>query len=149
MHASEPSALALHHSLDVGRQEHHHRASYLDHAGASQALTTHSAAHASSMAAASNEDEAGVAAPDASHLQRAVGNGKNHAEQHSEEDDDEEEDADEEPKLKYTRLTGSLAPVYRNGDATSTFMVAGDKMVWRMPPGSELSPVAEHMLSSR
>lgn len=47
-------------------------------------------------------------------------------------DDDEEEDddADEEPKLKYSRLTSSLGPVYRNGDATSSFLVAGDKMVW-------------------
>jgi hypothetical protein len=47
----------------------------------------------------------------------------------AEEDEDEEED---EPKLKYARLTSSLAPVYRNGDATSSFLVAGDKMVcWR------------------
>lgn len=53
-----------------------------------------------------------------------------------EEDDDvqeaEESDGDEEedePKLKYARLTSHLAPVYRNGDATSAFLVAGDKMV--------------------
>lgn len=56
-------------------------------------------------------------------------------------DDDEEEEAeesdadesddeeDDEPKLKYARLTSYLGPVYRNGDATSTFLVAGDKMV--------------------
>ena len=44
-----------------------------------------------------------------------------------EEDDDEGED--EEPKLKYARLTAHLLPVYRNGDATSAFLVAGDKMV--------------------
>jgi hypothetical protein len=31
--------------------------------------------------------------------------------------------------LKYSRLTSNLLPLYRNGDATSTFMVAGDKMV--------------------
>ncbi|CZR64445.1 related to VPS41-required for the vacuolar assembly [Phialocephala subalpina] len=42
------------------------------------------------------------------------------------EDDDEPED---EPKLKYARLTSHLGPVYRNGDATSTFLVAGDKMI--------------------
>lgn len=41
-------------------------------------------------------------------------------------EDDEEED---EPKLKYARLTGHLGAVYRNGDATSTFLVTGDKMV--------------------
>lgn len=44
-------------------------------------------------------------------------------------DDDDDDDADDEPKLKYSRLTSSLGPVYRNGDATSSFLVAGDKMV--------------------
>ena len=43
------------------------------------------------------------------------------------EEDDEEEDEDE-PKLKYVKLTGSLTNVYRNGDSTSAFIVAGDKM---------------------
>jgi hypothetical protein len=49
----------------------------------------------------------------------------------SEEDEtEEEEDGEEdEPKLKYARLTSHLGPLYRNGDATSTFLVAGDKMV--------------------
>ena len=49
----------------------------------------------------------------------------------SEEDEtDEEEDGEEdEPKLKYARLTSHLGQLYRNGDATSTFLVAGDKMV--------------------
>ena len=45
------------------------------------------------------------------------------------EDDDEEDDEDEEPRLKYARLTQHLGGVYRNGDATSSFLVAGDKMV--------------------
>lgn len=64
-------------------------------------------------------------------LEQVDGNGnKDSADQLSEDDEDEEdEDADEEPKLKYHRLTTSLGPVYRNGDATSTFIVAGDKMV--------------------
>ncbi|KAF1988165.1 hypothetical protein K402DRAFT_452894 [Aulographum hederae CBS 113979] len=44
-------------------------------------------------------------------------------------DDEDEDDGDDEPKLKYTRLTGQLGSVYRNGDATSSFTVAGDKMV--------------------
>lgn len=44
-----------------------------------------------------------------------------------EEEDEEEEEA--EPKLKYERLTGTIASVYRNGDATSCFLVAADKMV--------------------
>lgn len=70
---------------------------------------------------------------------REAGNGTDaaqHVDDHDaerdddEEDDDEDDDADEEPKLKYSRLTSSLGPVYRNGDATSSFLVAGDKMVW-------------------
>jgi len=47
----------------------------------------------------------------------------------SEADDEEDEDEDDEPKLKYARLTSHLGSVYRNGDATSAFLVAGDKMV--------------------
>ncbi|KAH8819416.1 vacuolar assembly protein-like protein [Xylogone sp. PMI_703] len=45
-----------------------------------------------------------------------------------EDDDEDDEDDDDEPKLKYARMTSHLGPVYRNGDATSTFLVAGDKM---------------------
>lgn len=45
------------------------------------------------------------------------------------EEDEEEEEEEEEPQLKYARLTQHLSPVYRNGDATSAFIVAGDKMV--------------------
>jgi hypothetical protein len=81
-----------------------------------------------------DNDQQAVTAGDA-------GNGKDQAQQRyarnvedEDDDDDEEEeddddDADEEPKLKYSRLTSSLGPVYRNGDATSSFLVAGDKMV--------------------
>ncbi|KAI1744859.1 hypothetical protein F4680DRAFT_443338 [Xylaria scruposa] len=49
-----------------------------------------------------------------------------------EDDDDEEEDDeedDDEPRLKYARLTQHLGTVYRNGDSTSAFLVAGDKMI--------------------
>jgi len=44
-------------------------------------------------------------------------------------DTDEDEEEEEEPRLKYSKLTANLASVYRNGDDTSTFIVAGDKMV--------------------
>jgi hypothetical protein len=44
-------------------------------------------------------------------------------------DDDDDEDDDEEPQLTYTRLTDKFGSCYRNGDATSSFLVAGDKMV--------------------
>ena len=46
-----------------------------------------------------------------------------------EDEDDDDDEEDEEPRLKYARLTSHLGAVYRNADATSTFMVAGDKMV--------------------
>ena len=42
---------------------------------------------------------------------------------------EEEEEEEEEPRLKFASLTKSQAPVYRNGDATSSFLVGGDKMV--------------------
>ena len=47
----------------------------------------------------------------------------------SESEEEEEDEEDEEPRLKYASLTKSLGAVYRNGDATSAFLVAGDKMV--------------------
>lgn len=43
--------------------------------------------------------------------------------------DNEEEEEDEEPRLKYATLTKGQGMVYRNGDAVSAFLVAGDKMV--------------------
>lgn len=51
-----------------------------------------------------------------------------------EDDDNEDEDEeDEEPQLKYAYLTKHLGSVYRNGDATSCFLSAGDKMVGHPP----------------
>lgn len=47
----------------------------------------------------------------------------------SESEEEDEEDEGEEPRLGYVSLTKSLGAVYRNGDATSAFLVAGDKMV--------------------
>ncbi|KAL8951405.1 MAG: hypothetical protein Q9222_002626 [Ikaeria aurantiellina] len=46
-----------------------------------------------------------------------------------EEEEEEEDEEDEEPRLKYASLTKHVKGVYRNGDATSAFMVGGDKMV--------------------
>lgn len=46
-----------------------------------------------------------------------------------EDEEDDDDDEDEEPRLKYARLTQNLAGVYKNADATSSFLVAGDKMV--------------------
>ena len=69
--------------------------------------------------------------------QRDASNGRTSIE--SEEDEEEE---DEEPRLEYASLTRSLGPVYRNGDATSASLVAGDKMV-RLLAGKQ-QPCAEH-----
>ncbi|GAM89313.1 hypothetical protein ANO11243_073500 [Dothideomycetidae sp. 11243] len=44
-------------------------------------------------------------------------------------DDSDDDGEEEEPQLKYTKLTGSLSSVYRGGDDTSTFFVGGDKLV--------------------
>lgn len=57
--------------------------------------------------------------------------GNDNGEEGEENTDEEEEsdDEDEEPRLKYAYLTKHLGSVYRNGDATSSFLVAGDKMV--------------------
>lgn len=51
-------------------------------------------------------------------------------EQEEKEDGDEDEDdEEEEPRLKYSTVTSKLSAVFKGGDAVSTFMVAGDKMV--------------------
>ena len=60
-----------------------------------------------------------------------ISNGQPNAENREEEEASEEEEEDEEPRLKYAPLTKHLVPVYRHGDATSAFLVAGDKMVSR------------------
>ena len=84
------------------------------------------AAHATSMAAEATEEEPRTPSRDQSQLAKVDSNGKESVEEDSDDDEDAE---DEEPKLKYNRLTSNLLPLYRNGDATSTFVVAGDKMV--------------------
>ena len=120
---------------------------------ASPVPTTRTAAHASSMAAEPKEEELTAALGDGVLQQHDANNCEEDVDRESEEDEadeeDGDEDADEEPKLKYTRLTSSLAPVYRNGDATSTFMVAGDKMVQCISLGPKLSFTPSHMLIAR
>ena len=61
-------------------------------------------------------------------------NGHPARESDEEDDGDDEEEEEEEPRLEYASMTKKLTAIYRNGDATSTFLVAGDKMVrlfWR------------------
>ena len=80
------------------------------------------------MAAENTADEPRTPVRDQSEPEKVASEGKKKVEQDSDSDEDED-DVEEEPKLKYSRLTRDLGPVYRNGDATATFMVAGDKMV--------------------
>ena len=81
------------------------------------------------MAAENTHDAPRTPARAVSRLEQEASDVKGSAEQDSDSDDDDEDDAEDEPKLKYSRLTSSLGPVYRNRDATSSFIVAGDKMV--------------------
>jgi len=78
------------------------------------------------MAAENTPDEPRTPARDPQPVDKVASEAKASAEHDS---DDEDDEVEEEPKLKYSRLTRDLGPVYRNGDATATFMVAGDKMV--------------------
>ncbi|KAL8700796.1 MAG: hypothetical protein Q9201_005253 [Fulgogasparrea decipioides] len=55
-------------------------------------------------------------------------NGKMQPSQEEQSSEGEEEE-DEEPRLKYASLTKHMKPVYRHGDATSAFVVGGDKMI--------------------
>ena len=59
----------------------------------------------------------------------AASNGTLEKENGEDEMASEDEEEEEEPRLKYAPLTKHLKAVYRNGDATSAFLVAGDKMV--------------------
>jgi hypothetical protein len=45
------------------------------------------------------------------------------------ENESNDEDEEEEPRLKYATLTKSVSSLYRNGDASSAVLVAGDKMI--------------------
>ena len=64
-----------------------------------------------------------------SHDGEETGEGEDTVEDSEEEETDDDDEEEDEPKLKYARMTSQLAPVYRNGDATSCFLVGGDKMV--------------------
>lgn len=61
------------------------------------------------------------------------------------EDDDEDDEEDEEPSLKFSRLTPHLNAVYRNGDATSAFLVAGDKMIIGTHNGNIVRRLSHHV----
>lgn len=61
-------------------------------------------------------------------------------EDEDDEDEDDDEEEEEEPKLKYARLTQHLSPIYRGGDATSSLLVAGDKMIAGTALGIVVSP---------
>ncbi|KAF1946706.1 vacuolar assembly protein-like protein [Clathrospora elynae] len=81
------------------------------------------------MAAENTDDDPRTPARGPSRPEQEANDGQESAEHDSEDDEEDEDEVEEEPKLKYSRLTSNLGPVYRNGDATSTFIVAGDKMI--------------------
>ncbi len=84
------------------------------------------------MAADREEHETAITTREEALRHRASSNGQESAtstEQETEEEEEDDDDSDEEPKLKHRRLTENLNTVYRNGDSTSSFMLAGDKMV--------------------
>ncbi|KAI9822388.1 MAG: Vacuolar protein sorting-associated protein 41 [Pycnora praestabilis] len=82
------------------------------------------------MAPDPEEIEPGDSMDESSSEGQDIGREESHGdEDDDDDDDDDDEEEEDEPKLKYSRLTGSLGAVYRNGDATSTFLVAGDKMI--------------------
>lgn len=63
------------------------------------------------------------------HDRQTDNGGASHDHDDDDDDDDEEDEDESEPKLKYSRLTGSLASVYRKGDSTSSVLTVGDKTV--------------------
>lgn len=73
----------------------------------------------------------------------------NEDEDESDEEDEDDEDEDEEPKLKYVCLTKHMGAVYRNGDATSAFLVAGDKMIVGTHNGNIVSSYHGSSVSNR
>lgn len=66
--------------------------------------------------------------------------GESEDDEEDEEESEEDDDDDEEPRLKYARLTQHLGGVYKNADATSSFLVAGDKMVMGTHNGNIVGP---------
>ncbi|OCL14860.1 hypothetical protein AOQ84DRAFT_308186, partial [Glonium stellatum] len=85
------------------------------------------------MAADPEEHETAIAAHEEALGRHASSNGQASTvstERETEgEEEEEDDDSDDEPKLKHKRLTENLNTVYRNGDSTSSFMLAGDKMI--------------------
>ncbi|KAI1756164.1 hypothetical protein F4782DRAFT_323451 [Xylaria castorea] len=93
--------------------------------------TTHEAA--AGIAVDTAEETAGKEAVDAEEVQEDDNEEEEAEDEDEDEEDGEEEEEDEEeddePRLKNARLTQHLGTVYRNGDSTSAFLVAGDKMI--------------------
>ncbi|TKA22337.1 hypothetical protein B0A50_08156 [Salinomyces thailandicus] len=74
-------------------------------------------------------DEHGIELPPPAVASTAQEQQTNNGAADTEPEEEEGEEEEDEPKLKYTKLTGSLSGIYRNNDSTSAFAVAGDKMV--------------------
>lgn len=72
-------------------------------------------------------------------------------EDNDDEEEEEEDDGEDEPRLNYTSLTKYLRTLYRNGDATSAFLVAGDKMVGQafFPQKHDLKPAHVEIIAEK
>lgn len=102
-----------------------------DETGPTESTCNDPATNDDAMLEESGEQKRDAAAEETEDEDNEEEDDENEDEDDQDEDDDEEEDEDEdeEPSLKISRLTPHLNSVYRNGDATSAFLVAGDKMV--------------------
>ncbi|KAI1385962.1 uncharacterized protein F4822DRAFT_358723 [Hypoxylon trugodes] len=101
----------------------------LGDSGIEDANPEHATDHAETPSSENNVDVAGDTKDGGEEKDNEDENGDEEEEDGEEEDGDEDDEEDDEPKLKYARLTQHMGGVYKNGDATSTFLVAGDKMI--------------------
>ena len=60
---------------------------------------------------------------------KRIDNGHITDEAETEDGEEQEEEDEDEPRLKYATLTKLLSSLYRNGDASSAVLVAGDKSI--------------------
>lgn len=111
--AAPPIMLGVHHLYDQPR----------DSSSGCLLCTIHDATITSQSRMAAGE---GSTSPDEEHETAAHHEDHPSAERSDPESDDDEE---EEPRLKYANLTKNLGALYRNGDAASTFFVAGEKLI--------------------
>ncbi|KAL9110375.1 MAG: hypothetical protein Q9227_005106 [Pyrenula ochraceoflavens] len=92
-----------------------------------------------------DDDDQEKTLPEQNGTKNSTGQGENIGQEEGEEDEEEDQDEDEEPRLKYASLTKNLSSLYRNGDATSSCTVGGDKLhVFSLPTWRSLRVYSAH-----